>query len=625
MVFAVIVAATTLTQIAPQFLSLSKAISSADELFKTIDRQSEIDALSTDGASPSHCTGEIEVNDVHFAYPSRPNDKILNGLTLKVPARKTTALVGTSGSGKSTIIGLLERWYEQASGSLTIDGFDTRKLNTNWLRTHVRLVQQEPVLFSGTIFENVANGLIGTAEDALPYAQKLSLVQQACKDAFAHDFITKTPLGYDSPVGERARNLSGGQKQRIAIARSIISNPPILLLDEATSALDPKSEGIVQKALDNVSASRTTIVIAHKLSTIQNADSIAVMGKGVVIEQGTHAELIVKNGAYARLVRAQDLAGPKQTTGNVSTSSDPSDSVEGKLSITRTRSEGVTFDIEAVDTKATTKKTNYGLLRCIWILLRERRDLWHLFILVAVLCVCGGGTYPAQAVIFSRTFGAFQLKGNAAATQGDFWALMFFVIALANLVIYAVLGWTANVICQRLTRQYRRELFKTTLHQKMEFFDQDTNAVGALTSMLSTSATNLQELLGFNIGLMVVNIVNILSSSILGIVFGWKLGLVCVFGALPPLLCSGYARIRLELKLDEATSARFADSAAVAAEAISSIRTVASLTLEKTVLKNYEERLSDVAAKSTKTLLFTMIWYSLTQSLNFLAMGLGFW
>jgi ATP-binding cassette subfamily B (MDR/TAP) protein 1 len=192
-ILAVIVAATAMTTIAPQIIALTKASSSADELFKTIDRQSEIDPLSDDGKVPNACEGVVEIRDVSFAYPARPDITVLKNLSLLAPAGKTTALVGASGSGKSTIVGLIERWYDQASGAIYLDGTDIRELNLNWLRTNIRLVQQEPVLFSGTVYENVAFGLFGTDKAKLPENEQRALVEKACKDAYAQEFIERLP------------------------------------------------------------------------------------------------------------------------------------------------------------------------------------------------------------------------------------------------------------------------------------------------------------------------------------------------------------------------------------------------------------------------------------------------
>ncbi|KAF2849496.1 multidrug resistance protein-like protein 1 [Plenodomus tracheiphilus IPT5] len=616
-ILAVIVAATAMTTIAPQIIVLTKASSSADEMFKTIDRKSKIDPLSDKGNIPTSCQGHIEIEDIVFAYPARPDITVLKGLTLSAPANKTTAIVGASGSGKSTIIGLLERWYDQPSGAIYLDGTDIRELNLTWLRTNIRLVQQEPVLFSGTVYENIVLGLLGTTKASLSQQEQRALVEKACKDAYAEEFIQQLPKGYETVLGERAINLSGGQKQRLAIARSIVSQPTVLLLDEATSALDPKAEKIVQQALDRISKDRTTIVIAHKLSTIRNADSIAVMSNGAVIEQGTHQDLLQRGGAYTRLVKAQDLGQIGEEL------QDEEDETAAGVDLVRTHTQASAMN--KADHISGHDGVNFNLVKCGYLILKEQTHLWKYFVILAVAALCGGATYPAQAILFSRVVEAFQLPATQAVDQGDFYALMFFVVALGNLAVFAAIGYCANIIAQHVSRKYRREIFDLILTQDMAFFDDAANASGALASNLSSYPTSLYELMGFNLMLIFINIVNVISSSILAIVVGWKLGLVVVFGALPPLLFCGYLRIRLEFKLEELNGKRFANSAALASEAVSAIRTVSSLALERHILSMYESRLRGVAKSGIKALIFTMFWYSLTQSISFLAMALGFW
>jgi ATP-binding cassette subfamily B (MDR/TAP) protein 1 len=555
-ILAVIVAATAMTTIAPQIVSLTKASSSADELFKTIDRKSDIDPLSDEGKVPSTCKGVVEIRDVSFAYPARPDITVLKSLTLSAPAGKTTALVGASGSGKSTIIGLIERWYDQASGTIYLDGTDIRELNLTWLRTNIRLVQQEPVLFSGTVYENVAFGLFGTDKANLPESEQRALVEIACKNAYAEEFIERLPKvshtacqamiveisndeqGYDTQLGERATNLSGGQKQRLAIARSIVSEPTVLLLDEATSALDPKAEKIVQQALERVSQGRTTIVIAHKLSTIRNADNIAVMADGVVVEQGSHDELLAADSAYARLVRAQDLG---QAEGEEQLDEDHA---AEKIDLVRTQTQASAIGQEAK--RPDKDSINYNLVKCSWIVLKEQGDLWKCFLILGIATLAGGestipfvsdyyspatgATYPAQAILFSRVVEAFQLSPNEAVDQGDFYSLMFFVVAIGNLIVYAAVGWISNIVAQVVARKFRREIFDLILKQDMAFFDDQDNASGALASKLGAYPDNLRDLMGFNLMLIFINVVNIVSSSILAIAVGWKLGLVVVFG-----------------------------------------------------------------------------------------------
>jgi ATP-binding cassette subfamily B (MDR/TAP) protein 1 len=225
---------------------------------------------------------------------------VLNGLNLHIHPGQYVALVGASGCGKSTAIALLERFYDPLLGSIFVDGIDIKTLNVNNYRTFIALVSQEPTLYQGTIRENIVLGSLeaGVTDEVL---------NSACRDANVYEFIMSLPDGFNTVVGSKGGLLSGGQKQRIAIARALVRNPRILLLDEATSALDSGSEHVVQAALDKAAKGRTTIAVAHRLSTIQNADAIYVFDQGRVVEAGTHAELIGKNGRYAELARLQSL------------------------------------------------------------------------------------------------------------------------------------------------------------------------------------------------------------------------------------------------------------------------------------------------------------------------------
>jgi len=241
-------------------VAITQGCGAAAKIFATIDRVPTIDSASEDGLRPSQITGEIALENVEFNYPARPDLQIVKNLSLTFPAGKTTALVGASGSGKSTVISLVERFYDPLSGSVRLDGVDIRNLNLKWLRSQIGLVSQEPTLFATTIRGNVEHGLINTPHENASPDEKLQLVKEACIKANADGFISKLPLGYDTLVGERGFLLSGGQKQRIAIARAIVSDPRILLLDEATSALDTQSEGVVQNALDKAAAGMLTFV-----------------------------------------------------------------------------------------------------------------------------------------------------------------------------------------------------------------------------------------------------------------------------------------------------------------------------------------------------------------------------
>lgn len=276
-----------------------KAKLAAGRIIYLINRKPKIDVRDPRGEKLDNLTGRLSIEDVVFHYVSRPNQLVLDQFKLPIEPGQTVALVGASGCGKSTTAQLVQRFYEVDSGALMVDGHDLKQLNLRWYRQQIGVVSQEPMLFDYSIAENIA---YGDNSREVPMAE----IIEAAKSANIHNFISSLPQGYATHVGEKGAQLSGGQKQRIAIARALVRNPKILLLDEATSALDTESEKIVQEALDRASQNRTCITIAHRLSTVQKADKIAVVSKGKVIESGTHKELMTIKGAYYRLQKAQD-------------------------------------------------------------------------------------------------------------------------------------------------------------------------------------------------------------------------------------------------------------------------------------------------------------------------------
>jgi ATP-binding cassette, subfamily B (MDR/TAP), member 1 len=438
-------------------------------------------------------------------------------------------------------------------------------------------------LFNDTIYNNVVHGLYGTDMDGLPDEDKRRLVQEACIEANADTFIKGLADGYDTKVGERAGFISGGQKQRIAIARSIISNPRILLLDEATSALDPKAEGVVQAALDKVSQTRTTVMIAHKLSTVKKADKIVVVNQGRVIEQGTHESLLAAEGAYSRLVNAQNLnatdEGEEELKNEKSLGDDADD-----LDLSKTQTARSTTSVKSA-LKSEDVSRKLSLFKCLLIIFYEQRHLWQLLLGGFIASVAAGAVFPAQAVLFSRVVTVFQLPPDMLQDRGNFWALMFFVLALGTLFAYASLGFFFTIAAFLITRFYRSEYFGAMLRQDIAFYDLEGNSSGALTSRLSTDPQRLQDLVSANIGLILIVIVNLLSSCTLALAIGWKLSLVAIFGCLPPLFFAGFMRMRLEMQNQDRNAAMYQESARFASEAVGAIRTVSSLTLESKVLE----------------------------------------
>jgi ATP-binding cassette subfamily B protein len=245
--------------------------------------------------------GNIEFENVMFSYPTRPDVLVLNAFSLTLPKNTTTALVGSSGSGKSTVVSLIQRFYDVDGGKITLDGVDLTHLDMSWFRSQIGYVQQEPQLFGVSVRENLTYGLSEEAADKITQTE----LENICRDANAHDFISSWPDGYDTMVGERGITLSGGQKQRIAIARALLTNCRILLLDEATSALDAESEHEVQMAIENAMVGRTVVVVAHRLSTIRSADQIVVMDNRKIVDVGTHDQLMEGCKRYQDLIKRQ--------------------------------------------------------------------------------------------------------------------------------------------------------------------------------------------------------------------------------------------------------------------------------------------------------------------------------
>merc|ERR1719233_285283 len=437
--FSVLIGGFQIGQSAPYAEALATARSAAGKIFRIIDRVPQIDSSSNQGLKPKSLHGNIKFSNIFFNYPSRKDVKILQGFSLEIPQGKTVALVGSSGCGKSTCIQLAQRFYDPESGSVEIDGTNVKELNIGWLRDQIGVVGQEPVLFDLSIKENIRLGNLNATDDE---------IEQACKEANAYDFIMKLPNTFNTTVGEGGTQLSGGQKQRIAIARALVSNPKILLLDEATSALDTESEKVVQTALDNARAGRTTIVVAHRLSTIRTADMIVAIDAGTVKETGTHQELMANKDLYYSLVMRQMEGKTETLDSNLypnlekeemeTNKLERKDSVVGKLTRQMSRrmsrrlsTTKIIKDGKCSDPIKEESEEDLPKIQMIRILRRNSPEAFY--ILVGVLASCGmGAVMPLFAVIFGDILGVLGYEDiEKARTDSIYYSLLFLLLIIA--------------------------------------------------------------------------------------------------------------------------------------------------------------------------------------------------
>lgn len=461
----------------------------------------------------------------------------------------------------------------------------------------------------------------------------------------AHEFITTLPEGYETKIGERGFLLSGGQRQRIAIARAIVSDPKILLLDEATSALDTKSERVVQAALDKAAQGRTTVVIAHRLSTIEHVDNIVVMSEGRIIEQGSHAELLEKKEAYYNLIEAQRMATTQESRNQdedlvLSEKDDilPQSEFAEKGSNSGDEAKNLDdFQLSKAPTNRSAARSvlanksqedsgdNYSSFTLIRLIAGMNKQEWKIIVLGLLISVIAGGGNPTQAVFLAKSITALSLPLSEHVEirrQANFWSLMYLMLAFVQLLALISQGIAFSYCAERLIHRARDQAFRYILRQDIAYFDR--NHSGALTSFLSTETTHLAGLSGITLMTFLMLITTLVAASAITLAIAWKLGLVCI-STMPILLACGYFRLAMLVRFQKEKKSVHEDSASYACEAISAIRTVASLTREDDVWNHYHQQLVGQSRELILSILKSSILYALSQSLHFLCSALVFW
>ncbi|XP_063789643.1 bile salt export pump-like [Pseudophryne corroboree] len=613
--FGVLVGAMSLGQASPCLEAFASGRAAATIIYETIEKTPTIDCMSEEGHKLDQVKGVIEFHNVNFHYPSRPEVKILSDLNISIKPGETTAFVGPSGSGKSSAVQLIQRFYNPTDGKVTLDGHDIRTLNIPWLRSLIGIVEQEPVLFATTIAENIKYGRDGVTMDD---------IITAAKEANAYNFIMDLPQQFNTLVGEGGGQMSGGQKQRIAIARALIRNPRILLLDMATSALDNESESVVQEALNKVRSGRTTISIAHRLSTVRNADIIVGFDGGRAVEMGTHEELLKIKGVYFTLVTLQ----------NQNNTTEKAAAADTAIKRTRTLSQGsyhssfrntlrlrsksqlsnlfpdalsgtvngssamLANDIEEKEQfdqsktqKKNKKKSKKQKGSVVMRILKYNAPEWPYLVLGSVGAALNGTLTPLYALLFSQLLGTFALPDQAEQIrQINGICLLFVVIAAVSFVTQFLQGFAFAKSGELLTRRLRRIGFQSMLGQEIGWFDDAKNSPGALTTRLATDASQVQGATGAQIGMIVNSLTNIGASLIISFYFSWKLSLV-VLCFLPLIGLSGLFQAKMLTGFANQDKQALEEAGKVSSEAIGNIRTVAGLGKENMFVELYEKQL----------------------------------
>lgn len=637
-----------------------------------MERQSKIDGTDEDnGLKLDQTEGTLEINGVSFTYPSRDDSPVLQNVSFICPARKKTAIVGLSGSGKSTVASMMLRLYDPDEGTVMLDGHDLKTLNVASLRQHISLVQQNSPLLDRSILECIALGLVNSpfhrhlrdtllspvlievakrirdGEDPAQAAaaqgpevvEILTLVEQAATTADAIGFINRLENGLGTLVGSSGTLISGGQRQRIALARGLVKNPSILILDEATASLDSATEQRVQAAIDQATEGRTAITITHRLSAAKNADKIIVMRNGKVVEQGTHSELLSQErGEYADLVHLQQLTMCNNEDDASDSSKTPENSLDEFVDQPEANSNGARHDLdEKIETTLTDKtpeslnqapadfedETQSSALKFLGSLFRP----YLAVLLVALVAVVVfGGTQPSAAVIFGNTIGNLSPCNSVShiVSSGHFFGLMFFILAIiaffANFFGISLLGW----IAEKVQFTIRVLSFRSLLGQDRQWHESAGRSPSQLLSVITKDGNAIGSLTGSTLSSVLGILVNLVAAIVLAHIIAWRIALVCL-AVLPLLLGAGIMRVRALVHFEQRHATAFAHSISIAVEAVNSIQMVAAYSLEHEILKTYRRSLQSPIKEVTLHSAYATLWLAIAYAMGTFLYALAYW
>ncbi|KAJ6823898.1 ABC transporter B family member 11-like isoform X1 [Iris pallida] len=660
-IFSVVMGSLSLGQASPSMAAFAAGKAAAFKMFETINRKPEIDASDPTGKILDDIRGDIEFKDVHFSYPTRSDEQIFKGFSLSIESGSTVALVGESGSGKSTVISLIERFYDPQAGEVLIDGINLKEFQLRWIREKIGLVSQEPVLFGSSIRDNIAYGKDGaTAEE----------IRAAAELANASKFIDKMPEGLDTMVGEHGTKMSGGQKQRIAIARAILKDPRILLLDEATSALDAESERVVQEALDRVMINRTTVIVAHRLSTVRNADTIAVIHRGSIVEKGSHSELLKDpNGAYSQLISLQEMnknsdqaseqdqlqrRSSQHMSFNRSSSQHANNSSSKHASFNRSSSQplrrsasrgsssfgnrshnsfsaqiGLPLDFGLQDNASEAPGSEYPSQQqhkevSIGRIAYLNKPEIPILVLGAVAAILNGLIFPIFGLLLSSVVNSFYKPPAKLKKDARFWSLLFMALGLMSFVAVPARSFFFALAGSKLIRRIRLMTFKKVVHMEVGWFDEQENSSGAIGARLSSDAASIRGVVGDALALLVQNVGTMIAGLVVAFVANWQLAMI-ILALIPLLGLNGFLQVKFMQGFSADAKMMYEEASQVANDAVGSIRTVASFSAEEKVMELYNKKCEGPRKAGIKQGLISGIGFGLSLFLMYIVYAISFY
>lgn len=633
------------------------AVSAFDRLRQDIEKQPTISGTSDSGVTPQDVFGGVEFCNVSFTYPSRPEHPVLNDVSFHCEAKKLTAIVGLSGSGKSTIASLLTRFYDPENGVISLDGLDLKEWNVKALRGSISLVPQEPSLLDRSILENIALGLVNSTKHAHLHKTLLSgalqqaaqnvrkgqqleesvkaagpevseifqLVQEAASLADVMGFIDRLEHGLATSVGSSGSLISGGQKQRIALARALVRNPKILLLDEATAALDSASEKRIQHSIEKASEGRTVIAIAHRLSTIRAANKIVVMKKGEILEQGTHDELMERKGAYSDMVNLQSVKSGEGAASSRSSVTEEDPDTINELAPQTVNEKGTVT--EAANPEKTEEEDSAIVSNSIFKTMGPLVRPYTLYLVMAFFAATiVGGTYTSTGAVFGNTLGAFSPCNTPEyiRSKGLLYSGLYFMIACVEFFAYFGSWFFFGLVAERLLYKVRALSLQSLLRQPLQWHESSDRSPTKLLGYITNDGNALAGLSGSIIGTLFSVCVNFLAAIIAAHIVAWRIAIVCL-AIVPILLGAGFMQLRALTRYAEKHAGAFSTSVGVTVEAVSNIRTIAALSLEDEILYTYRRSLQAPRKEMVLQSFKTNFWLAIANSIGSSMYAFAYW